>query len=179
MISLREAVLLAPCRNLCLLLFIVVPLSVSAQSYAPQSTLKPSNSLSLDLSSEARAAIDAGIPLVFTCEFAVRQPWWIFAFKSEQKTHRFSLLRHTLSNSYIVKRDLADAPHIFRSITEASNHIASQALMLLESYSSEQQAYSMRISLNKFDLPTPMRLKAFIADAWDIDTGWIVWTSAN
>lgn len=138
-----------------------------------------SDALSLNLSDEARAAIDAGVPLVFTCRFAERDYWWVLPIESNVKQHRFTLMRHTLSNSYIVKRESSDTPHIFRSIPEASNFITAQALNLLESYSTNAHPYSMRISLNKFDLPTPMRLKAFIADAWDIDTGWIVWASVN
>lgn len=138
-----------------------------------------SDGLSLNLSDEARSAVDAGVPLVFSCRFAVRDYWWFVPIESNTIPHRFTLMRHTLSNSYIVKRDSSDTPHIFRSIPEASNFITTQALNLLESYSTDAEPYSMRISLNKFDLPTPMRLKAFIAEAWDIDTGWIIWASAN
>jgi hypothetical protein len=137
------------------------------------------DALSLNLTTEARAAIDAGVPLGFTCRFAVRDFWWFIPLESKVRLHRFTLTRHTLSNRYIVKRESSDTPHIFRSIPEASNFITAQALILLESYSSETQPYSMRISLNKFDLPTPMRLKAFISDAWDIDTDWILWASVN
>lgn len=137
------------------------------------------DNIDITLSREAREAVDAGVVLTFDCEFALREFWWLFSRENNTKLHRFTLTRHTLSNRYIVQMSEADTPHIFRSISEATNYIAAQARLLLESYSSEQNPYSMRISLNTFELPTPMRLKAFIADAWNLDTGWILWASAN
>ncbi len=163
--------------KLFLLLLAAVCISVLLQNgLSKTATL---DNLDLDLSSEALSAVDAGVELSFTCRYAVRESWWIFSRERVSKEHNFTLSRHALSNSYMVKRDAYDTPHISRSATEATNFIAAEARKLLESYSSSALPYSMRISLNKFDLPTPMRLKAFIADAWDVDTGWIRWASAN
>lgn len=158
-----------------LLLVCLACVSVAATAAPAQSAER----VSLELSDEARAAVDAGISLSFTCRYAIREPWWFFARERHSRTHRYTLKRHALSNRYIVTTDETSTPRIFRSAWEATNYIAEQASKLLESYSSDDQAYAMRISLNKYDLPTPMRLKAFIASSWDIDTGWIQWASAN
>jgi len=131
--------------------------------------------LRLELSDEAQDAIVNGVTLSFSCQFAVRKTFWFLSRSSKLKTHQFLIKRHLLSNRYVVTRDDLDTPHIFNSITEATNYVAAQTVMLLEFYHNSNNPYSMRLSLNRFDLPAPLRLTAFISKAWDIDTGWIAW----
>ena len=133
----------------------------------------------LVLKGEALEAVNAGVILSFTNEYAQRKPWGPFTRTLDSRLHRFVLTRHALSNRYIVKLDTNESPNMFRSVDEAVLFITQRSQTLLESYSSAETPYSMRLTLNKYELPAPMRLKAFIADEWDIDTGWINWTSAN
>lgn len=132
-----------------------------------------------ELSSEAQDAINSGVTLSINADYAVRTSYWLFSTTERERRHQFKLMRHTLSKRYVVKFDDDDRPHIFRSIGQACNFIANQSLTLLENYSSQQDVYSMRLALSRFDLPSPMRLNAFISKAWDLDTGWIEWQSAN
>ena len=137
------------------------------------------NGLVFSLSDEAQEAINNGVTLAFKCEFARRTSFGPISVSRGKRNHRFEVLRHALSNRYIVKRDNLDTPHIFRTLSEATNYVADQALILLEFHDDAQNEYSMRLSLNKFELPGPMRLNAFISNAWDIDTGWLAWQSAR
>jgi hypothetical protein len=134
---------------------------------------------SLQLSGEAHEAVDAGVVLTFSAEYAERERWGVFTRTHQRHSHRLTLTRHALSNQYIVKVDDLGSPKLFRSITEAVNFISLRSHKLLDSYSTVETPFYMRISLNKYELPAPMRLKAFISDAWDIDTGWIKWTSVD
>lgn len=129
----------------------------------------------LELPQEAQEAIDNGVTLVFETRYASTDKILFMSFRRQQHNHHFVIKRHVLSNRYIVKKDDLETPHIFRSIPAAMNFIAAQALVLLEFYHDEQQPIQMRLALDKFSLPGPMRLNAFIADAWDIDTGWVKW----
>ncbi|NND00772.1 MAG: DUF4390 domain-containing protein [Gammaproteobacteria bacterium] len=138
-----------------------------------------SETLVIKLSSEAQDAVNNGVPLFFKCDFAVRRSYWFFSVSRSLKNHQFLLMRHAISNRYIVKRDSLDTPHIFRTITEATNYIAAQAVILLEFYDNAENRYSMRLSLNIFELPGPMRLNAFISSDWELDTGWMSWNSAH
>ncbi|MEM7358111.1 MAG: DUF4390 domain-containing protein [Pseudomonadota bacterium] len=131
------------------------------------------DSVDLTLSEEVQSAINNGVAISIDGAFAVRRSWWFIHTSSKEKDHRFAIQRHALSNRYIVKRDDLDTPHIFLSITEATNYIAAQSVMLLEFYHDADNPYSMRLSLNKFDLPGPMRLNAFLSSDWDLDTGWL------
>jgi hypothetical protein len=137
------------------------------------------NKLNIELSEQAQDAINSGVALYFDSEYGIRNSFWLFSNLKARKSHKFMIKRHALSNRYVVKRVDLESPRIFRSIAEAVNYIAAQALMLLESYDDQQNEYSMRLSLSRFDLPGPMRLNAFASTAWRLDTGWITWQSAN
>lgn len=131
------------------------------------------DNIDLTLSDEVQSAINSGVALSINSAFAIRTSWWLFHTSSKPKYHHFSIQRHALSNRYIVKRDDLNTPHIFLSITEATNYIAAQSVMLLEFYHDTDNPYSMRLSLNKYDLPGPMRLNAFLSSEWELDTGWL------
>lgn len=130
-------------------------------------------SIHIELSSEAQDAINHGVGLSFNCQLAIRRSMWLFHISEKQKLHRFFITRHALSSRYIVRRDDLLTPRLFSTISEATNYIAAQTIMLLEFYHDANNPYSMRLSLDKFKLPGPMRLNAFISGAWDLDTGWI------
>lgn len=136
-------------------------------------------SINIKLSDEIHHAINSGVALSFTCQLAIRESFWLFSINRKQKDHNFLLTRHALSNRYLVKQDKLDTPHIFRTISEATNYIAFQSETLLEFYSNDQNRFSIRVLLNKFDLPGPMRLNAFISESWNLDTGWVLWKSAS
>jgi len=59
------------------------------------------------------------------------------------------------------------------------SYIASEALKLFARYQSGESPYQMRLQLSKYDLPAPMRLNAFVANDWDLNTGWKKWQSAR
>ena len=136
-------------------------------------------SFNFELSDQAQEAVNNGVTLSFDCELAIRQSYWLFTTEKQTKHHQFILVRQALSNRYIVKQDTLDTPHLFRTISEASSYITEHAANLLVAYSTNEQSYSMRLSLNKYKLPAPMRLNAFFSDDWDLDTGWVVWQSAH
>lgn len=158
------------------LLGVLVSLALTVSSARANVSLEP---FDFELSSEAQDAINAGVTLSINADYAVRTSYWLFSTAEQERTHKFKLMRHTLSKRYVVKFDDDDRPHIFRSIGQACNFIANHSLTLLDSYSSNEAVYSMRLSLSRFDLPSPMRLNAFISSAWEIDSGWIKWQSAE
>lgn len=127
----------------------------------------------IDLSAEAEEAIDNGVRLVFDARYATSASLVIFSRYRTKHQHQFFVQRHSLSNRYIVRRDNLEIPRIFRSIQQAMRYISQQALILLEFYNDGEETVYMRLALDKYALPGPMRLNAFIASAWDIDTGWL------
>jgi len=129
----------------------------------------------LELSSEAQDAIDNGVVLTFNSEFAKVKTVLFFDLVRDRKKHQFTVARHTLSNRYVVKRDTLTEPHMFRTIREATNFVVDQSVTLLASYSRANKPRQLRLSLNKYELPAPLRLLAFVSGAWSLDSGWIAW----
>ena len=148
--------------------------NASAQT-APKLGLKSAENINLKLSNEVQGAIQNGVTIMFRCQYAERKTFWFLSRSANIKQHHFSLKRHALSNQYIVKRIDLDALKLFRSLDEATRYIAAQSVLLLEFYHDSDTLNSMRLSLNKFDLPAPMRLNAFLSSAWAVDTGWLLW----
>jgi len=147
---------------------------ISQTALANTNTLE-STSFSIELSDQAEEAINNGVALTLESEYAKTKKWSGWSWYTNKKQHHFVIMRHALSNRYLVKRDQSETPQIFRSIPEALDFVAYQALLLLESYDSQADRHVMRVYLNKFKLPSPMRLNAFLSKAWDYNSGWQHW----
>jgi len=124
-------------------------------------------------------AINNGVELTFICEFATIKQFLFVKWPDQLKSHHFLVKHHALSNSYLVSDETDRAPKIFRSTTDSMSYIASEALKLFARYQSGESPYQMRLQLSKYDLPAPMRLNAFVANDWDLNTGWKKWQSAR
>lgn len=158
-----------------LVVCLVVSIDTSLAQIKPETSHRAAVNISLDLSSEVQDAVQNGVTIIFRCQYAERKTFWFLSRSANTKEHYFSLKRHALSNQYLVKRKDLDALNMFRSLDEATRYIAAQSVLLLEFYHNTDTHYSMRLSLNKFDLPAPMRLNAFLSSAWNVDTGWVIW----
>lgn len=130
----------------------------------------------IELSTQVKEAVDNGIILDFDCELAVINRFWLLSWKDKQKKAQFRLTHHSLSNRYLVYYNESQAPKIFHSANEATSFITEQSIKLFRQYTTEFSHPHMRLKLNKFKLLGPMRLNAFIAKQWNIDTGWISWS---
>jgi len=131
----------------------------------------------ITLSSEVKEALDNGITLTFNCELKTEKKIWLLSLPQNQAKYNFTLTHHSLSNRYLVHYLDTQPPKNFGSSGEATEFISEQSIKLLTQYSNQQSDARMRLSLNKFKLLGPMRLNAFIAKEWDIDTGWTSWSS--
>jgi len=127
------------------------------------------------LSDEIKGAVDSGIVLSFECELKTNKELFFIPWPKQKRNHTFTLTYNSLSNSYLVRVDGSERPKNFHSIGEASDFIIEQSMTFFSLYSSNKNNTQMRLSLNRYKLPGPIRLNAFIADHWNIDTDWISW----
>lgn len=153
-------------------LLILLPAGISSCHAAPTEHT-PEAQLRIELSLPAREAINNGVMLQFACDYAALKSFGLLTYYSKQHHHQFVIQRHALSNRYVVRRDELETPRMFKSISEATSYISAQSLRLLEFYADQQQAPHLRLTLNKYALPGPMRLNAFIASSWNVDSGWV------
>lgn len=161
----------------CSLLLLWPSLNLVAQEKTDiiETVARPTPNLTIELSNEVQNAINSGVALTFETEFAHTKSWSKLTWRVHKKNHQFVIVRHALSNRYLVKLDTNEKPDIFRSIPEALDFVAYQALLLLESYNNKAEPHQMRIYLNNYKLPSPMRLNAFLSDKWAYNSGWQLW----
>lgn len=131
--------------------------------------------IEIELSERTIEAIDNGISLTFVCEFAVRKKWLFFSLPSQIKRHTFIVSRHALSERYLAHQDDKPTPAIFRSSAQSVAFLSKSVKKLYRSYAAQQPNIQLRVSLNKYELPAPMRLTAFTSAQWHFDSGWSQW----
>lgn len=132
----------------------------------------------LNISSGARESVDNGVALTFDFSYALPQHFLFWTIHIRPEKHALILQRHALSNRYIVI-DNSNETHIFPSIQASLDFISSLALDILKSYHGNGQSVAMQSRINTFKLPSPIRLKAFLSNDWDIDDTWYSWASEN
>jgi hypothetical protein len=150
-----------------------------------QSNRYDSSGLKIDLSDDIQAAIDSGVTLTFENQYAHAKHFTLFDWHTEFAAHEFVVTRHTLSNRYLVYESNKVEPRIFSSTRETMTYISGASLSFFSTHIAEHQAqqthlpttHKMRLRLSKTKLPGPMRLTAFIASDWDLDSGWKSWQS--
>lgn len=146
-----------------------------------QSITHDASGLKIELSEDVRAAIDSGVSLTFESQFSHTKRFLFFRWRTEVVQHNFVVTRHTLSNRYLVHENNKPAPHIFTSMRETMAFISESALDRFAKYHWQQShaadEHQIRLRLSKTKLPGPMRLTAFIAADWDLDSGWSSWHS--
>jgi len=157
---------------------VVFFISLCTASHAFERGYNPdSGYINFKLSPPIKEAVDNGIAITFYCKLKVNKSMGLIPWSSEIENHTFILLHHSLSNRYLVRINNIETPKNFHTIGEATNFIMEKSIKFFKQYSAQRTSTQMRLSLNKFKLPGPIRLNAFIADYWNIDTGWVSWSS--
>ncbi|MFT4634498.1 MAG: hypothetical protein ACI854_000421 [Arenicella sp.] len=172
-------------KTLAVLLVLSATLILSIEAAKAQSIHYDNNGLKIELSEDVQAAIDSGVSLTFENQYALARHFLIFTWHTKIEQHEFVVTRHTLSNRYLVHQSNKVAPRIFSSTRETMTFISQTALGYFSKYISKHQTqhanslseHKMRLRLSKTKLPGPMRLTAFIASDWDLDSGWTSWQS--
>ena len=131
----------------------------------------------LKLSTEVKDALDNGISLTFDCLIQNNKHIWFLSIPQDRQKNSFTLTHHSLSNRYLVSQADFLIPKNFDSAENAIAFIKEQTIKLFDNYSAKNATTTIRLSLNKYKLLGPMRLNAFIAQQWNIDSGWISWTT--
>ncbi len=168
------------CINGASFIWLVMSLLVF-QGAAAQSIVYDNNGLKIELSEDIQAAIDSGVSLTFVSEFARIENFFFIHWQSDAIRRDFVVSRHTLSNRYLVHESDILEPHIFSSTRETMTYICETTLARFSKYQTVQSdstnKHKMRLRLSKTKLPGPMRLNAFIANDWDLNSGWTSWQS--
>ncbi len=141
-------------------------------------------SISYELSTEARRALDSGVPLSFRLDVELIHPrrWW-FDNEDANLRQRYQLEYHLLSERYIVINVNSGDQTSFASLSAALSFLGRvEHLPLIDAaVLDEGRDYDLRLRavLDVEQLPGPLRLLAFWRRDWSLSSGWYRWQLAN
>jgi hypothetical protein len=136
--------------------------------------------LDIRLSSGAREALENGVPLVFEFRVQVRKkhPWLWDRVIVEHRQLR-EVMYHALSRTYIVRDINTGAQRGFRRLDEAMQKVGVLLDISVLDYGQvdEYGEYFVRLrgTLDIESLPTPIRLLAYVSNAWYMNSAWYQW----
>ena len=131
-------------------------------------------------SDAAMEALLNGIPLVLEVEIRVeRGRKWLWNDTVAALSQRYRLQFHALSDRYVIHNLNTDQRQSFSQLEEALHVLGEirEFPMLdrrLLTADSDYQA-GIRASLVVEELPTPMRLWAYVSDQWHMNSPWYTW----
>jgi len=132
------------------------------------------------LSTEAREALDSGVPLTIEIEveFLRARRFW-FDESEASLLQTYELQYHALSERYLVLNINAGEQNSFANLFSALNFLGRvNALPLIDEALLEAgEPYEIRVrtSLSTEDFPGPLRLLTFWRRDWDLRSEWYAW----
>lgn len=132
------------------------------------------------LGSEAREALDSGIPLSLELQVRVIEPryWWWDA-EVVEFSQRQELRYHALSRRYVVhNRATGDSRTFFRRDVAMTDWTTLEAVPLLRRQQLENGVHyevQVRVRLDLDSLPHPLRTVAYVSPDWRLVSEWYTW----
>jgi hypothetical protein len=132
------------------------------------------------LSTEARDALHAGVPLVIRLDVQITHPrrWW-FDNDAADLRQSYQLDYHALSERYLVLNVNSGEPTSFGSLLAALESLGTvRRLPLIDAaVLEEERGYDVRLRavLDEEQFPGPLRLLAFWRRDWSIASDWYRW----
>ncbi len=136
--------------------------------------------LDIRLSSGAREALENGVPLVFEFRVQTRKkhPWLWDRVVTEYRQLR-EVVYHDLSRTYIVRDMNTGEQRGFRRLDEAMQSVGVLLDISVLDYGQVEGGgeYTVRLrgTLDIESLPTPIRLLAYVSNAWYMNSEWHQW----
>ena len=131
-------------------------------------------------SDAALEALHNGIPLVLEMQIKVgRKRDWLWTDTVAALSRRFRLQYHALSDRYVIHNLNTDQRQSFATLDDALHGLGLvRGFPMLDAkllHAGDEYRASVRAVLLIEELPTPMRLWAYVSDQWHHDSSWYTW----
>lgn len=131
-------------------------------------------------SEAAMEALQNGIPLVLEIQIKVgRQREWLWTDTIASLNQRHRLQFHALTNRYVLHNLNTDQRQSFSSLDDALYALgAVRGFPMLDQRllaAGADYQVRLRAALVVEELPTPIRLWAYVSDQWHLDSAWYTW----
>lgn len=132
------------------------------------------------LGDQALEALRHGVPLVLEIRIQVyRQREWLWNEQVAQLRQRYQLRYHALSQRYLVLSFNTGVQQSFQRLDDALHSVGMlYDLPLLDArLLAEDGRYELRLraDLDIEELPTPIRLWAYLSSGWAVTSDWYTW----
>ena len=130
--------------------------------------------LELSLSDQAIDAIDHGVPISIVIEYARPKQGPLGMSHQILARSVYQIQRHSLSNRYLLRMPTDKALSIFASIENALTYLGRSITQPI-TIRQPLDKIAVRMYLDVYRLPAPLRFKAFFSQQWQHDSAWSVW----
>lgn len=132
--------------------------------------------LALSLTAPIERALDNGVAVTLLMEARVtRARAWLWPATEVEKTRRYTLLYHSLSEQYLV-REGKQTPRAFPSRLAALSALSEPGPWPLAETAAlagdGRYRAALRVSVDLQSLPAPLRLMAYFSPAWHVGSKW-------
>lgn len=151
-----------------------------ARTHLSQGVYLLDANIDFGFSDEALSALHSGVPLVLKIQIRVEQGRdWLWNLTVAELSQRYRLQFHALSDRYVVQNLNTGTRLSFADLDDALYELGSvrEFPMLDRRLLDTEKDYraGLRAVLDVEELPTPMRLWAYVSDQWRLDSEWYQW----
>lgn len=157
--------------------------SVYVKNGNKQDTYKLAIEATIKMSQEQVEILQNGISLTFGYTFVVEEKVglaWLEG-NNEQKIYNYTVSYNALTQQYVVHAHRTKKYENFPTLSLALAYIAEPKNMVIEIVNRQPNRIyrgGVRLKLDINELPTPLRIPAYLSREWNLDTGWKYWEFA-
>lgn len=143
-------------------------------------TYKLSVEATIKMSDEQIEILQNGISLTFSYAFVVEEKVGLVWLEGvhEQKIYNYTISYNALTQQYVVNTHRHKKYENFPTLSLALAYIAEPKNIRVEIIDRQPgRIYrgGVRLKLDINELPTPLRIPAYLSKEWNLDTGWKYW----
>lgn len=155
--------------------------SVYVKPGAKDDTYKIGIESVIQMSPDQVTVLENGIPMTFSYTFVVQEKlgfiWWQ-ADDNALSHYNYTISYNALTQQYVVNTHRNQRYQNFPTLSLALSYIAEPKNVVLKvnnRHQNREYRAGVRLKLDINELPTPLRIPAYLSKDWNLDTGWKYW----